>query len=57
MFGLDGHRRGSVAYAWLSPTEDSTRRGFFAVLRVPPINSPVDAAWAAIVKEQRGKMG
>jgi hypothetical protein len=41
------------AYAWTSPIEGSDKRRFFAVVAVPPINSPVDAVRAAIVTEHK----
>lgn len=45
------------AYAWSSPIEGTEKRRFFAVLKVPPINSPVDAVRAAIVAEHREENG
>lgn len=42
------------AYAW-SYERDDGRRRFFAVLGMPPINSPRDAVRAAIVAEARAK--
>jgi hypothetical protein len=43
VFGLDGHPKATR----------STKRRFFAVLHIPPIESPLDAVRAAIVAEQR----
>jgi hypothetical protein len=53
---LDGHAQGNFgtskrAYAWSSPVEGSTKRRFFAVLHVPPINWPVDAVRTTVVAE------
>jgi len=42
------------AYAW-SYERDDGRRRFFAVLGIPPINSPRDAVRAAIVAEAKAK--
>lgn len=42
----------SRAYAWSYEREDGKRR-FFAVLGIPPINSPKDAVRAAIVAEAK----
>jgi hypothetical protein len=39
--------------AWSSPIEASTKRRFFAVLHMGPIDSPLAAVRAAIVEEQR----
>jgi hypothetical protein len=53
VFKIFGNDKATEAYAWSSPIEGSTKRRFFAVLRVPPITSPVEAVRAAIVAEHR----
>jgi len=53
VFAIEGRPDASRCYAWSSPIEGSTKRRFFAVLHVPPINSPLAAVRAAIVKEHR----
>jgi hypothetical protein len=53
IFDLAGHPKATCAYAWSSPIEGSTKRRFFAVLHIPPINSPLDAVRAAIIAEHR----
>jgi hypothetical protein len=53
VFDLTGHPKPAKAYAWSSPIEGSDKRGFFAVLYLPPITSPGEAVLAAIVAEQR----
>ncbi len=53
VFEITGHPKATMAYAWSSPIEGSNKRRFFAALHVPPITSPVEAVWAAIVAEQR----
>lgn len=55
VFDLAGHPTATRAYAWSSPIEGSTNRRFFAVLHVPPIDSPQAAVRAAIVAEHRGE--
>lgn len=55
VFDLAGNPKATRAYAWSSPIEGSTKRRFFAVLHIPPIDSPVAAVRAAIVAEHRGK--
>ena len=55
VFDLTGHPKATRAYAWSSPIEGSDKRRFFAVLHLPPINSPGDAVRAAIVAEHRDK--
>ena len=54
VFDLAGHPKATRAYAWSYEREDGKRR-FFAVLGIPPINSPRDAVRAAIVAEARAK--
>jgi len=41
------------AYAWSHAIDGTDRRRFFAVLHIPPIDSPVNAVRAAIVAEAR----
>jgi hypothetical protein len=55
VFDLDGNPSATRAYAWSSPIEGSTKRRFFAVLHIPPIDSPSAAVRAAIVQEHRQK--
>jgi hypothetical protein len=52
VFDLTDHPKATRAYAWSYEREDGKRR-FFAVLGIPPINSPRDAVRAAIVAEAR----
>jgi hypothetical protein len=53
VFDLIGHPKATRAYAWSSPIEGSAKRRFFAVLHIPPIDSPQKAVRAAIVAEHR----
>jgi hypothetical protein len=53
VFKLTGHPKATRAYAWSSPIEGSGKRRFIAVLHLPPITSPVDAVWAALVAEHK----
>jgi hypothetical protein len=55
VFDLAAHPKASRAYAWSSPIEGSHKRRFYAVLHVPPIDSPAAAVRAAIVQEHRQK--
>ena len=52
IFNLD-HPSATIAYAWSSPIEGSTKRRYFAVLHLGGIRSPQDAVRAAIVAEKR----
>lgn len=53
VFALVGHPKASRAYAWSHPVEGSTKHRFFAVLHVPPVDSPQAAVRAAIVADNR----
>ena len=55
VFDVKGHPDASTAYAWSSPVEGSDRRLFYAVLGIPPVSSPADAVWAAIVRDAKAK--
>lgn len=54
VFNLVDHPKATRAYAWSYELPDGKRR-FFAVLQIPPINTPQDAVRAAIVAEARSK--
>jgi hypothetical protein len=51
VFDLEGHLTAKAAYAWSSPVEDSDRRKFYAVLLLPPVDSPEAAVRASIVAD------
>ncbi len=55
VFDLEGHPDATLAYAWSSPIEGSTKRRYFAVLHLGGIRSPQAAVRAAIVAEHRAK--
>ena len=57
VFDLADNPKATRAYAWSSPIEGSMKRRFFAVLHIPPIDSPVKAVRAAIVAEKRAAGG
>ena len=57
VFDLEGHPKATRAYAWSSPVAGSKNRGMFAVLQIPPINSPLDAVRAAIAAEYSKHLG
>lgn len=54
VFSID-HPEADTCYAWSSPIEGSERRKFYAVLKVPPVDSPEAAVRAAIVSDYRGE--
>ncbi len=53
VFKLTGHPKATRAYAWSTLVEAGNKRGFRAVLDIPPIMSPVDAVRSVIAQESR----
>lgn len=53
VFEITGHPEATRCYAWSSPVESSSKRRFYAVLEIPPVQSVQDAVRAAIVAEHR----
>jgi len=51
VFKIEGNPKATICYAWSSPIEGSTKRRFYAVLRVPPIDSPEKAVRASIIQD------
>ncbi len=55
VFDLRGNPKATKAYAWSSPIGGSNKRRYYAVLHIPPIDSPEKAVRAAIVREFKEK--
>jgi hypothetical protein len=56
VFLIKGHPQTDKCYAWSSPIEGSTKRRYYAVLHIPPIDSPEKAVRASIVHaHKKGK--
>jgi len=53
VFKIEGHHQTNKCYAWSSPIEGSTKRRFYAVLHVPPIDSAAKAVIASIEKDPK----
>ncbi len=53
VFQIGGHSKATRAYAWSSSIEGSTKRRYYAVLHVPPIDSPEKAVRASIVQDHK----
>ncbi len=51
VFKIEGNSKSDKCYAWSSPIEGSTKRRYYAVLKVPPIDSPEKAVRASIIKD------
>jgi hypothetical protein len=48
VFEIEGHSKANICYAWSSLIEGNKRRGYHAVLHVPPIDSPEKALKAGV---------
>jgi hypothetical protein len=53
IFELKGHPKATKCYAWSSPIEESQKRRYYAVLHVPPVDSPEKAVRASIVQDHK----
>jgi len=51
IFDIKGHDKANVCYAWSSPIDGSDKRKFYAVLHIPPVESPADAVRASIARD------
>jgi hypothetical protein len=52
VFEVD-HPNSDTCYAWSSSIEGSSKRKYYAVLKIPPVDSPVAAVRASIVSDFR----
>lgn len=55
VFNIEGHPKANKCYAWSSPIDESTKRRYYAVLHIPPIDSPEKAIRASIVQDHKTK--
>ncbi len=53
IFHIEGHPEANVAYGWAWKDGGEEIR-YIGILRVPPVESPIDAARAAIASKQFG---
>lgn len=53
VFLIKGHPQTDKCYAWSSPIDGSTKRRYYAVLHIPPIDSPEKAVRASIVYDHK----
>ena len=57
IFKIEGNNKADTCYAWSSPIEGSKKRRYYAVLHIPPIDSPEKAIRASIVQDRKiGKL-
>ena len=55
VFQITGHPDADTCYAWGSPTDEEPFVKYYAVLKLPPIETPLDAVRASIVHDYRSK--
>jgi hypothetical protein len=53
VFEIEGNEKADKCYAWSSPIEGSKKRRYYAVLHIPPVDSPEKAVRASIVQNHR----
>jgi hypothetical protein len=53
IFRITGHLQADTCYAWSSSIEGSTKKRYYTVLHVPPIDSPEKAVRASIVQDHK----
>jgi hypothetical protein len=51
VFRLEGHPQTDKCYAWSSPIEGSTKRRYYAILHIHPVDSPEKAFRASIIQD------
>jgi hypothetical protein len=51
VFSLKDHPQADKCYSWSSPLEGSTKRRYYAILHIPPIDSLEKAVRAAIIQD------
>lgn len=55
VFEITGHPQTDKCYAWYSDMPETGTRKYYAVLGIPPIDSPEKAVRASIVYDHKGK--
>lgn len=50
-FKIEGNAKTDTCYAWSSPIEGSTKKRYYTVLKIPPIDTPEKAIRASIVAD------
>ena|SRR5215475_10729202 len=56
VFNLIGHSKTDLCYAWVHHDQEG-KSHYTTVLRLPPVNSPVDAVRAALIAEVQNSNG
>jgi hypothetical protein len=55
IFKLKGHPKATKCYAWSSPIKGKTKRRYYTVLEIPPIDSAEKAVRASIVSDYKNE--
>ena len=55
VFRLKGHPQSDKCYVWYSDNTETGKRKYYAVLHIPPIDSPEKAVRASIVHDYRSQ--
>jgi len=53
VFDINGHPTADTCYAWSSAVEGSNKHRFYAVLKIPSVDSPQAAVRAAFVSDYK----
>lgn len=57
VFHINGHIQTDTCYAWSATIEGSKKRRYYAILKIPPVDSPEKAVRASIVHNHKiGKL-
>jgi len=54
-FTIEGHPDTNICYAWSHPIEGSEKHKYYAVLHIPPVDSPEAAVRASIVADYKNE--
>ena len=53
IYQLEKHPKADICYAWASPVGESGKQKVYAVLHIPPVDSPEKAVRASIVSDYK----
>lgn len=53
VFKIESNPKTDTCYAWSFPIEGSTKRRYYAVLKIPPIDLPEKAVRASIIQDHK----
>lgn len=53
VFKIEGNPKADTCYAWSSPIRGSKKRRYYAVLKIPPVDSPEKAVRVSIIQDRK----